>query len=194
MIKDLTELAALAAIGGTLVLAACGTEDPPEETDVTDTDASCPTGGCPTGGCPTGGCPTGGCPTGGCPTSGFDADYANSTDFFTQMTGPMTATGTSPHPTSWIYYTEDLRAGIEGTAAFTAPVGAASIKALYTNGAISGYAVMTKQAAGYDTANSDWFYELRDAAGVVTQSGTQANCVGCHAAATTTDYLLGTEL
>ena len=186
MIKDLTELAALAALGGTLVLAGCGAEEPATDTDVTDTDAGCPTGDCPTGDCPTGDCPTG--------VSGYDANYASSTDFFTQMSGPMTATGTSPHPTSWIYYTEDLRAGIEGSASFTAPVGATSIKELYTGGSVSGFALMTKQAAGFDAANGDWFYELRDAAGAVTQSGALAGCVGCHAAGTTTDYLLGTDL
>ncbi|MEZ4317193.1 MAG: cytochrome P460 family protein [Myxococcota bacterium] len=198
MIRDLTELAALAAVGGALVLGGCATDDD-GDTDVTDAEAGCPTGGCPTGGCPTGGCPTGGCPTGGCPTggcptgtSGYDAGYASSPDFFTQMTAPVA--GTSPHGTVWIYYSEDLRTAIEGGGAFTAPVGATSIKEVYTGGSVSGYAVMTKQAAGFDADHGDWFYELLDPSGAVSEAGTLTNCIQCHSAGGDTDYLLGTDL
>lgn len=194
MIKDLTELAALAAVGGTLVLAGCDGADPATDTDVTDTDAGCPTDGCPTDGCPTDGCPTDGCPTGGCPTatSGYTPDYATNGDFFTMQSAPFT--GTSPHGTVWMYYSETLRSSIEGSAAFTAPVGASSIKEVYDGANVDGYVVMTKQAAGYDADNGDWHYEVLDASGNVTQEGALDGCIACHAGGTDTDYLLGTDV
>ena len=209
MIRDLTELAALAAVGGALVLGGCNADPTEEASDEpatdTDTDAGCPTGGCPTGGCPTGGCPTGGCPTGGCPTggcptggcptgtSGWDPDYATGGAFFTNMTAPFD--GTSPHGTVWIYYSTDLQADIDGGGTFTASEGATSIKEVYASGSISGYVTMTKQAAGYDADNGDWHYERRDASGAVLEEGAIQGCIGCHAGgASTTDYLLGTEL
>ena len=168
MIRDLADVAALAALGGALALGAgCGGSDE-EKTgeDTAEPTGGCPTGGCPTGGCPTGacptgtcptgGCPTGACPTGGCPTSGFVADYATNPDFFTLMAAPFA--GTSPHGTVTIWYSSDLRADIESGMPFTAPVGATSIKE-FDNGSV-GLVVMTKQAAGYDAANGDWYYEM----------------------------------
>jgi hypothetical protein len=191
MIRNLSDLAAIAAVSATLVLGACGGDDGDKESGDTATE---PTGGCPTGGCPTGGCPTGGCPTGGCPTmggvSGFVADYATNAGFFTLMAGPFA--GTSPHGTVQIWYTTDLQAAIESGDPFTAPVGAASIKE-FDNGA-QGIVVMTKQAAGFDADNGDWYYELLGTDGTVQVSGAIADCIACHEAFPDTDYLGGTLL
>ncbi len=198
VIRNLTEIAAIVAIGGAVAIG-CAAEEPtcPEgdtecPTDGCPTDG-CPTDGCPTDGCPTDGCPTDGCPTGGCPTaaSGFDMNYATSTDFFTQMAGIEPET--TVHGDFRIYYTEDLRASIEAGGDFTAPVGATSIKEQFdANGMLVAFTVMTKQAAGYDTDNNDWYYENIAPDRTVTAEGAQAGCISCHVAGAGTDYLQGT--
>ncbi len=205
MIRDLTELAALAAVGGALLLGACSGDGEDKTDDTAMPTTGCPTGGCPTTACPTTACPTTACPTTACPTtacpttacpttacptSGFTADYATNADFFTLMAAPFA--GTSPHGTVTIWYSTDLRAAIEAGTPFTAPVGATSIKE-FDNGT-AGIVVMTKQAAGYDAANGDWYYEMMDVDGNVLDSGAIGMCIGCHEAYPDTDYLGGTEL
>lgn len=127
---------------------------------------------------------------------GFKADFASSADFFTLMDGPES--GDTPHSTVQIWYSADLRSRIEQES-FTAPIGATSIKEVDMNddGTLDGYAVMVKREAGYDTANKDWYYEMRMPDGTVMTepaAGKNPMCIGCHAAASDTDYLAGTKL
>jgi hypothetical protein len=193
MIRDLTEIAALVAVGGALVVGCTADEPTCPEGDTECPTDGCPTDGCPTDGCPTDGCPTDGCPTDGCPTatSGFDPGYASSTDFFTlQTTG--SSPGTTVHGDFRIYYSTDLQALIEAGGSFTAPVGATAIKEQFDDGGtLTQFSVMTKQAAGYDADNGDWHYETLSPDGMVTSEGAQAGCISCHVAAADTDYLPG---
>lgn len=129
-------------------------------------------------------------------SGGFKADFATSSAFFTLMEGPET--GNSPHSTVQIWYSADLRSRIENES-FTAPVGATSIKEvdMDDDGTLDAYAVMVKREAGYDTANNDWYYEMRMPDGTVMAdppAGKTAMCIGCHAASAATDYLAGTRL
>ena len=119
MIRDLTELAAVVAVGGALALGGCVEENDVEDTDV---EAGCPADGCPATGCPSDGCPSDGCPSDGCPSdgcpsdgcptgqSGFDPNFETSPDFFTQMMGPVD--GGAVHGTVQIWYSTDLMSSI----------------------------------------------------------------------------------
>ncbi|MCA9590923.1 MAG: hypothetical protein KC657_36750 [Myxococcales bacterium] len=82
---------------------------------------------------------------------------------------------------------------------FTAPEGTVSIKELDMtgDGTKTGIAVMIKKPAGYDAANGDWYYDIRDTAGNVMSDpppGKTAMCIQCHVGGKSTDYLLGTKL
>jgi hypothetical protein len=112
-------------------------------------------------------------------------------DFFTLMAGP--ADSGSVHGTTQIWYSINLFDQVDGGGPFTAPVGTVAIKA-QTNGAGDAITAMIKQAPGYDSANGDWLYEQRDAAGTLTNSGALQGCIGCHSSWPGTDYLAGTEL
>ena len=57
----------------------------------------------------------------------------------------------------------------------------------------TGTVVMVKQA-GFDPDNGDWYYEMRDGAGSVVDSGAIQMCIDCHSASSATDYLAGTAI
>jgi Cytochrome P460 len=123
----------------------------------------------------------------------FKADYKTSGEFFTLMDGMVM--GKSPHGKVQIWYSNDLK-DLLPKGKFTAPVGAVSIKP-YENDKGKGIAVMVKKEPGYDAANGDWYYEMRMAdgkpmmKGPMPMAGKMAMCIGCHAAASGSDYLAG---
>jgi hypothetical protein len=56
---------------------------------------------------------------------------------------------------------------------------------------------MIKQAAGYDTANNDWRYEMRDAYGNLKaqpEAGKIQACITCHQAHKDRDFLPGSTI
>lgn len=127
---------------------------------------------------------------------GFDPSYRTSSGFFTQMSGLVE--GSSPHGDTQIWYSTNIRS-IIGDASFTVPAGTTSIKEfdMDQDGTVDGLAVMVKQDAGYDTANNDWYYEMRDTQGAVMAdppAGKTPMCIGCHTASRSTDFLAGTKL
>lgn len=106
--------------------------------------------------------------------------------------------GSSPHGKVQIWYSSNLRDRL-GKSPFAAPEGSVAIKEfdMQPDGTIDGYAVMVKKAAGYDAANNDWYYEMRDAQGSVNAdppSGKTEMCISCHVAAKASDFLAGTAL
>jgi len=126
----------------------------------------------------------------------FDADYADSDEFFTLMDSSVK--GASPHGTVRIWYSSNIRDVIEDDS-FEVPEGTTAIKEFDgdNDGTLDGYAVMIKEADDYDPANGNWYYEMRDAKGEVMPEpapGKIKDCIGCHAAAKGTDYLAGTTL
>jgi hypothetical protein len=133
------------------------------------------------------------------PASGpgdFKADYKTSADFFTLMAAPVT--GTSPHETSQIWYSSNIREVIKAST-FTVPEGTTSIKEfdMDKDGMLDGIAVMIKKNAGYDMANNDWYYDMRDLMGIVKAdppAGKTPMCIMCHVNYKATDYLGGTLL
>ena len=65
------------------------------------------------------------------------------------------------------------------------------------DGKLDGIAVMIKKEAGYDAANGDWYYDMRDTKGAIMPdppAGKIAMCIGCHGGYKSTDYLSGTKL
>jgi hypothetical protein len=70
------------------------------------------------------------------------------------------------------------------------PTGAVVVKEKYSDGALQGYAVMAKRAAGFDPGGGDWEYAFVALVPerIVTR-GRLAECAGCHASARNTDYL-----
>lgn len=124
---------------------------------------------------------------------GFTADYDASLDFFTQSDGLVP--GSSPHGNSQIWYSANIRS-LVGKRNFVVPTGTTAIKEydMDKDGAVDGIAVMVKKAAGYDSANHDWSYEMRDAQGALMAdppAGKIDMCIGCHAASSATDFLSG---
>ena len=132
-------------------------------------------------------------------TDEFPLDYDTSGDYFTLMSKMIM--GQSPHKEVMIYYSNNLKDLVE-KASFTAPVGAVSIKPFSNDGeeGVDGLAVMIKKAPGYDPENGDWHYEVRAPDGTLMEkdgmpmAGKIQMCIGCHAAASATDFLVGTEL
>lgn len=129
-------------------------------------------------------------------TGGFQADFKTATAYFTLMEGPEP--GSSPHGTSWIFYSSNIKS-IVGNTTFTVPQGTTSIKEfdMGDDGTVDGFAVMVKREKGYDAANGDWYYEMRDTSGNVMAdppAGATPMCIGCHTASKSTDYLAGTKL
>ena len=116
---------------------------------------------------------------------------------FTLMAGPVA--GTSPHKTQQTWYSRNIRHLVHQSA-FEAPLGTVAVKKfdMDQDGADDGYAVMIKEAAGFDAAHGDWRYEMRNLdgtlqndAGGMPMSGAIGMCSSCHAAASDTDYLAG---
>ncbi len=124
--------------------------------------------------------------------SGYDADY-ESQGFFSKTTNVVVTA--PPHERVRIFYSDDLTDLID-LSTFTAPVGATAIKEAYDEeGNIANILVMTKQEAGYDSANGDWYYEMRSADGTeVMNDGKIEMCINCHTAAAAKDYLPGTQI
>ncbi|MDQ3365117.1 MAG: hypothetical protein M3680_06790 [Myxococcota bacterium] len=70
-------------------------------------------------------------------------------------------------------------AALAGSPAGTYPIGAASVKELYRNGAIDGYAVGIKRTTG--TAAASWYwYEVLGGSVIVDGDGVPL-CANCHA-------------
>jgi hypothetical protein len=128
---------------------------------------------------------------------GFKANFSQAgSDFFTEFKEPVA--GKSPHGKVRIWYSNNIKAVIE-SAKFTVPEGTVAIKEFDNDGTpgVDGVAVMVKKAKGYDPANNDWYYEIRDQWGVVQKTpaaGKTDMCISCHAAANATDFLAGTKL
>jgi hypothetical protein len=169
------------------VLSACG-------------DDASGTGGGGQGGGGTGGDATGGSGTGGSALvegpGEFAIDYETSPDFFTAMSGPKP--GGSPHGTQQTWYSTNLEPVIDANA-FEAPVGTVSIKRfdMDGDGTDDGLAVMIKREAGYDSANADWYYDMRMLDGTIMAdppAGKIAMCIDCHQGYAATDYLAGTKV
>ena len=126
----------------------------------------------------------------------FTADYKTSALFFTAMKAPIK--GTSPHGTAQIWYSSNVKEML-GEASFTVPEGTTSIKEfdMDGDGKLDGLAVMIKKPAGYDPANNDWYYDMRDTSGTVMAdppAGKVSMCIGCHAGYKANDFLAGTKL
>lgn len=126
----------------------------------------------------------------------FKADYKSSSAFFTNMSAPVK--GTSPHGVSRIWYSSNIKE-LVGKDSFTAPEGTVSIKEfdMMGDGTKTGIAVMIKKPAGYDTANGDWYYDMRDMKGNVMPdppAGKIAMCIQCHTGNKATDGLAGTKM
>jgi hypothetical protein len=124
---------------------------------------------------------------------GFTADYDTSADYFTESEGLVP--GPSPHGDTQIWYTTNIRS-LLGKHDFVVPTGTTAIKEfdMDEDGNVDGIAVMVKKAAGYDSANNDWSYEMRDAQGTLKAdppAGKIEMCIGCHASSRDTDFLSG---
>jgi hypothetical protein len=137
-----------------------------------------------------------GAPTAGPGPGEFKADYKTSALFMTNMKAAVK--GTSPHGTARIWYSSNIKDLLEEDA-FTAPEGTTVIKEfdMTGDGTRTGIAVMIKKPKGYDAANGDWYYDMRDMAGNVMPdppAGKIGMCISCHTGYKATDYLAGTTL
>jgi hypothetical protein len=60
--------------------------------------------------------------------------------------------------------------------------------------AVAGGTIMFKGPAGYDSDNGDWWYGMGDLEGTLVASGPGlADCLACHVALASTDYLHGID-
>ena len=126
----------------------------------------------------------------------FQADFRTSNTFYTMMS-EMTQ-GNSPHGKVQIWYSSNARE-LLSQSTFQVPVGTVAIKPfdMDADGTEDGLAIMVKKEAGYDAANNDWHYEMRDVSGNLMDNpapGPNAMCIGCHAVAKGKDYLAGTDM
>ncbi|MBA3460027.1 MAG: hypothetical protein H0T46_08705 [Deltaproteobacteria bacterium] len=73
-------------------------------------------------------------------------------------------------------------AALSASEAGTFPIGAASVKELYSGGSLSGYAVGRKLTAG--TERASWYWYEKIGTSVVADSAGAGLCAGCHEDAT----------
>ena len=142
------------------------------------------------------------CDAPGATPGAYAQGFETSDDFFTLMDGLKP--GASPHGSVQIWYSTSLREAILGGAtSFEAPEGSVAIKRGGDDGmdGMETITVMIKRNADYDPDNGNWEYEMRDGVGALMNdqegqpmSGPIEMCIGCHAAASATDYLAGTSL
>jgi hypothetical protein len=106
----------------------------------------------------------------------------------------------SPHGTQQTWYSTNIEPVIDANS-FQAPVGTVSIKRfdMDADGTDDGLAVMIKREPGYDSANGDWYYDMRMLDGTIMADnalcrGKIAMCIDCHQGASATDYLAGTKV
>ena len=131
----------------------------------------------------------------------FKADFATSPEFYTNMIALNSSNPPSPHNAVKIWYSINMQEMAAAGSTGPWPEGTTSIKQVDmapADGVIDEIVVMIKMAAGYDTANGDWYYEARDANGTLLTDeakapGKNAMCIGCHAA-NSKDYLAGLDL
>lgn len=130
----------------------------------------------------------------------FDPAYATSSSYITRMSGPVL--GTSPHKEVQIWYSANIDPALDDDS-LTAPVGTVAVKTANMDDqpGIDAIVVMVKKEKGYDSANGDWYYDMRTPAGAIMNddkgnpvSGKVAMCINCHQGFKTTDYLGGTKL
>lgn len=126
----------------------------------------------------------------------FRADFKSNDNFWTNMAAPVK--GTSPHGTQQTWYSSNVKGMFSGSE-FRVPAGTVAIKEfdVKSDGASDGYAVMIKKPAGYDSANNDWYYEMRGLDGTVVSDpapGKIEMCINCHKMAAKSDFLAATSL
>gem|GEM_PF-1884727 len=126
----------------------------------------------------------------------FKSDYRTSSAFFTKMS--QAVKGASPHGSVRIWYSTNIK-DLASQTSFSVPEGTVAIKEFDEtgDGSKTGIAVMVKKEKGYDSANNDWYYEMRDANGAALPQpapGKVAMCIGCHLKDRATDFLGGTQL
>ncbi len=125
----------------------------------------------------------------------FIPDFEYSSEFFTL--NDKFKMGNSPHKNVRIWYSKNLKDGVNQNNFDSVPVGSVAIKEFDNDGTpgLDGFAVMIKEERGYDSANGDWSYELRDKWGDIqnNQRGRVKLCSDCHAKFKSTDYLGGTK-
>lgn len=126
----------------------------------------------------------------------FDANFKTSASFFTNMKALVP--GTSPHGSTQTWYSTNIQELIT-TSPFTVPEGTVAIKEfdMAGDGISDGYAVMIKKAKGYDSANNDWYYDMRMLDGTIMPdppAGKIAMCISCHQGYKSTDFLAATKM
>jgi|CXWL01.1.fsa_nt_gi hypothetical protein len=126
----------------------------------------------------------------------FKLDFKTNSLFFTNMKERVK--GTSPHGSQQTWYSANVK-GLIASASFAVPEGTVAIKEfdMMSDGTADGYAVMVKKAAGYDSANNDWYYEMRMLDGAVMSdppAGKTQMCIDCHKGSAKTDFLAATTL
>lgn len=122
----------------------------------------------------------------------FQFDYFDSNNFFTNMNDLKKGSG---HGDVQIFYSASLKNLVRNNN-FDAPEGSVAI-ARYSKDNNLGLVVMTKMPAGYDDANKNWRYEVRDRYGNLLwnpRPGPLEDCIACHRKSNKTDFLGGTKL
>ncbi|MEZ4444838.1 MAG: hypothetical protein R3B72_37530 [Polyangiaceae bacterium] len=125
----------------------------------------------------------------------YQPDYATSSDYFTRMSQP--ADSGSVHGTVRIWYSANIM-DLPTDGPFTVPEGTVAVKEEYNaSNQVFIKVVMIKQAAGYDPANNDWYYEARNPDDTIANDpvpGKPNLCISCHSDGAITDYLLGFDI
>ena len=131
----------------------------------------------------------------------FMEDYAtNTATFFTNMAGPNSSVPPSVHGQVRIWYSTNIQDMLATRSTGPWPEGTVAIKEADkdpADGVIDEIAVMVKRTPGYDAANGDWYYEMRNPRGELLADpppGPTPMCIGCHAGWRQTDYLAGLDL
>ena len=131
----------------------------------------------------------------------FMADYATNPAFFTNM-ATRTSTVGSVHGRVQIWYSTNIKDMLESGSSGPWPEGTVSIKEAYKaepvdDDVVDEIAVMVKREPGYDAANGDWYYEMRNPRGELLADpapGNNTMCISCHVGWSSTDYLAGLDL
>ena len=116
----------------------------------------------------------------------FPADFASS---FTEVRDFRSGV---PHPSFLRVYANNTGASDYTAGNYPLAEGSVLVKEIYADplGAqIVGWVAMQKREAGFATSSGDWYWQEVDEDRVVVDSGSIQNCIGCHSACTTTDWL-----
>ncbi|NNE42967.1 MAG: hypothetical protein HKN12_02050 [Gemmatimonadetes bacterium] len=113
-------------------------------------------------------------------------------DFATSFTEVRDFRSGVPHPSFLRVYANSVGAADYTAGNYPLPEGTVLVKEIYNDPAgsdVFGWVVMQKREAGFSSGSGDWYWQEVDSDRTVLDDGSITNCIGCHNACTSTDWV-----